>query len=97
MACTANEIVTDFGCVPNDPAGFVSKFYGVGLSLIGGVGVLFILYGGYLYLNSHGNQMAVEKAKTYITYAIIGILFAVFGYVFIQLIAGNVLHIPGFQ
>ncbi|HSW96314.1 MAG TPA: hypothetical protein VLF89_00660 [Candidatus Saccharimonadales bacterium] len=98
MACVPlKEISTDFGCVPTDPAGFVGKFYGVGLSIIGGVAILFIIYGGYLFLTSQGNQLNVEKAKMYITYAIIGLLFAVFGFVLIQLLAVDVLHIPGFK
>ena len=97
MNCKVTEVKTDFGCVPTDPVGFVAKFYGVGLSIIGGVSVLFIIYGGYLFLTSKGNQLNVEKGKMYITYAIIGLLFAVFGFVFIQLLAVDVLHIPGFQ
>src|SRR5579859_2861441 len=97
MTCKVSEVATDFGCIPMDPAGFVGKFYGIGLSIIGGVSVLFIIYGGYLFLSSQGQQMQVERGKMYITYAIIGLLFAVFGFVFIQVIAVNVLHIPGFQ
>lgn len=97
MNCTVNEVATDFGCVPMDPGGFVGKFYGVGLSIIGGVAVLFIIYGGYLYLTSKGNPVNVEKGKRYIFYAILGLLLAVFGYVFIQLLAVNILHIPGFS
>lgn len=97
MDCKVTEVKTDFGCIPMDPAGFVGKFYGVGLSIIGGLSVLFIIYGGYLFLTSQGNQLQVEKGKMYITYAIIGLLFAVFGFVFIQLLAVDVLHIPGFK
>lgn|SRR5437899_5590485 len=95
--CPANQIKTDFGCVPTDPAGFVQKFYGVGISIIGGVSVLFIIYGGYLYLTSRGNPMQVDKGKQYIMYSIIGLLFAIFGYVIIQVLSVNILHIPGFQ
>ena len=103
MACKPTDIVTDFGCIPTDsvgtvdPAFFVEKFYGVGLGIIGGVSVLFITYGGYLYLTSQGNPVLVEKGKRYIFFSIIGLLFAVFGYVFIQLLAVDILHIPGFQ
>ena len=97
MNCPTNEVVTDFGCVPTDPVGFVQKFYSVGLSIIGGVAVIFIIYGGYLYLTSRGNPIEVENGKRYIFYAIIGLLFAVFGYVFIQILLVDVLHIPGFS
>ena len=97
MACSVTEISTDFGCIPTDPAGFVGKFYGIGLGIIGGVSVLFIIYGGYLYLTSAGNPVNVEKGKQYIIYSIVGLLFAVFGFVFIQLVAVDILHIPGFK
>lgn len=96
-ACPANQVITDFGCIPTDPVGFVGKFYSVGLGIIGGVSVMAIMYGGYLYLSSSGNQLMIEKGKRFIVYAIIGLLLVVFGFVFVQLVAVDVLHIPGFQ
>ena len=93
MNCTP----TDLGCIPNDVPGFVAKFYGIGLGLIGGVAVLFIMYGGYIILSSQGNPQSLNKGKSYIIYAILGLLLAIFGFVFIQIIAGNVLGIPGFK
>lgn len=97
MACLPNEVATDLGCLPNDPVGFIQKFYGWGLSLIGMVGLLYLIYGGYHVLTSGGNPQRLQKGKEYILYAIIGILFAIFGFVFIQFIAGGVLRIPGFE
>lgn len=91
------EIVTDFGCIPNDPIGFVGRFYGIGLGLIGLVGLLFLIIGGYHILISHGDPEQLNTGKSYITYAIIGILLAIFGFVFIQVIAGDILKIPGFN
>ena len=91
-ACTN----TDIGCIPNDPVQFVSKFYSIGLGLIGGVAVLFIIYGGYIVLTSQGDVSQLGKGKSYIYYAIAGLLLAIFGYVFVQVVAVNVLHIPGF-
>ncbi len=96
MACAVNEVATDLGCLPNDPIGFIQKFYGIGLSLIGMVGLLFLVIGGYHILTSGGNPERLQKGKDYIVYAIAGILLAVFGFVFIQFVAGPVLHIPGF-
>ncbi len=79
-----------------DPASAVSQIYGFGLSIIGGVAVLLIIYGGYVILTSSGNPAQLNKGKSYIFYAIIGLLLAVFGYVFLDFIARGVLHIPGF-
>jgi hypothetical protein len=97
MACLPTETSTELGCIPNDPVGFVAKFYAIGLSLIGGVSILFIIYGGYLILVSQGNPERINNGKSYIFYAIIGLLLAIFGFVFIQVIAIDILHIPGFK
>lgn len=97
MPCEANEVATDLGCLPNDPVGFIQQFYGWGLSLIGLVGLLFLIYGGYHVLTSGGNPEKLQKGKEYIVYSIIGLLLAFFGFVFIQFIAGGVLRIPGFE
>jgi len=92
-SCTPTEL----GCIPNDPVGFVAKFYAIGLGLIGGVSLLFIIYGGYIILVSQGNPEKLNNGKSYILYAIIGLLLAIFGFVFIQVIAIDILHIPGFK
>src|SRR3989344_3719661 len=97
MECAANEVATDLGCLPSDPVGFIQKFYAWGLSLIGLVGLLFLIYGGYHVLTSGGNPEKLQKGKEYIVYAIIGLLLAFLGFVFIQFIAGGVLRIPGFE
>lgn len=96
LNCGANEIATDIACIPTDPIGFVSKFYGIGLGLIGGVALLFIIFGGYIILTSSGNPTKLNMGKNYIYYAIAGLLLGIFGFIFIQVIAVDILHIPGF-
>jgi len=97
MNCTANEIATDLGCFPNDPVGFVQKFYGVGLGFVAGVALLALIYGGYAIMTSRGDPSRVNNGKSYIYYAIAGLLLAIFGYVFIQTVLVDVLHVPGFS
>lgn len=96
VPCTINEVATDFGCLPNEPVPFIAKFYGVGLGLIGGIAVLFLIYGGYAVMTSAGRPDRLQKGKEYIYYSIAGLLLAIFGFVFIEFIAGSVLRIPGF-
>lgn len=79
-----------------DPSSAISTIYGIGLGIIGGVAVLLIIYGGYIILTSSGNPSQLNKGKSYIFYAITGLLLAVFGYVFLDFIARGLLHIPGF-
>jgi len=89
-------VMTDFGCVPSDPVQFTEKFYGIGLSFIGGLSLIFIIYGGYVILTSQGDPMKLQTGKSYIYYAIAGLLLAIFGYVFVQLVLVDILQLPGF-
>lgn len=89
-------LVTDLGTIPCSPTGFAQAVYSLGLMFIGAVALLFIVYGGYLILTSQGSADQVAKGKSYITYAIIGIVLAVSGYAFYQIIVLNVLKLPGF-
>jgi|SRR5579885_807022 len=95
--CAANEIQTDFGCMPNDPIGFVQKFYGIGLGFVAGIALLTLIWGGYTILTSRGDPVRLNVGKSYIIYAIVGLLLAIFGFVFIQVVVVDILHIPGFK
>ena len=88
---------TDFGQLCNDPATLVSQIYKYGLGLIGGVALLFIIYGGYLILSSQGEPEKVKTGRSYIVYSIVGLLLALGGFVFYQVVAQNILGIPGFK
>lgn len=87
---------TDFGCIPYDPGKFVQKFYGIGLGFIGGTALLVIIYGGYQLMTSNGNPDQIRNGKNAIMYSIIGVLLAIFGFVFIEVVTGDILHLPGF-
>ena len=97
MQCAANEIATDFGCFPNDPVGFVQKFYGIGLGFVAGVALIALIWGGYSIMMSGGDPHRVNIGKSYIYYAIAGLMLAIFGYVFIQTVLVDILHVPGFS
>ena len=95
--CKVNEIATDLGCFPNSPVGFTMKFYGYGLGFIAGIALLSLIWGGYMILTSAGDPGRVRDGKAYIIYAILGLLLAIFGFVFIQTIVVDVLRVPGFK
>jgi hypothetical protein len=92
-----NGVQTEIGCVPKDPWGFASAYYAYGLGLIGGLSVLFIIFGGYLMLTSEGNPNRLNNGKTFIFYALFGLVLAIFGFVFVEVIAVDILKIPGFS
>jgi uncharacterized membrane protein len=97
VTCAVTEVATDLGCLPQDPIGFVQKFYGWGLGLISFVGLIFLIIGGYYIMTSRGNMEQLAKGKSYIFYSIAGIALAIFGFVFIEIINGQILRIPGFS
>ncbi len=88
---------TEIGCIPKDPAGFAAQYYTYGLGMIGGLSLIFIIIGGYLMLTSQGNPIQLRNGKTYIFYALFGLLLAIFGYVFIEVILIDILRVPGFE
>ena len=95
--CAINEVATDFGCWPNDPIGFVQKFYGVGLAFVAAVSLVALIIGGYSIMTSRGDPQRVNAGKSWIFYAIGGLLLAIFGYVLIQTVLADILKIPGFS
>ncbi len=97
MVCLPQEVLTDLGCIPKSPVGFVTKFYSIGLGMLGGISLLFIIYAGYLLMTSGGDPAQVRNAKSYLFYAIGGLILAIFGFAFVQLVLVNILHVPGFS
>jgi heme/copper-type cytochrome/quinol oxidase subunit 2 len=62
------------------------------LLFAGIIAVVFIIYGGYLYITSAGNEESAEKGKNTMVNAIIGIVIIVLSYVIVNVIvnlAGN--------
>lgn len=87
---------TEVGCIPREPVEFAGVFYRIGLGIIGGLALLFVIMGGYLILTSEGKPDRLNNGKKFILYAIIGLLLGIFGYIFLEVIAVDILHLPGF-
>lgn len=96
MDCVNGVLKTDLGDISCSPTGFASSLYGIGLSFIGVVALLFIVYGGFLILTSQGSQDQLRRGKSYITYSIVGVVLAIAGYALYQILAIDVIKIPGF-
>lgn len=91
------DIEQELNKLSNNPALFASTIYNIGLTFIGAVALIFIIYGGYLILTSGGEPEKIKEGKSYIVYSIIGLLLALAGFIFYQTIAQTVLGIPGFK
>lgn len=58
------------------------------LGIIGALAVVVFVIAGILYITAAGNEEQVEKAKTTMTYAIIGLVVALLGLVIVNAVAG---------
>lgn len=59
-------------------AGQIINFF---ISLLGILFLALTVYGGYLWMNARGNEQQVEKAKSLITQAVIGLTIVLAAYV----------------
>ena len=97
MQCPEGSTLTDLGCIPEDPLSFAQKFYNIGLGLIGIVSFFFILYGAFLIATSKGDPQKLTNGKTYVYYAVAGIIFILLIFLIIKIVAINTLSIPEFK
>lgn len=83
-------------CVPTNPVDFTITLYNSFLGLMGAVALIYVMYGAYLILSSQGDALQVKKGRSFINHALIGIILAISGLAVYQLIARDILKIPGF-
>jgi len=59
------------------------------LYLIGAISVLMLIYGGFRYTISGGNEKDVTAAKNTILYAVVGIIVAIMAYAIVNFVIGK--------
>src|SRR5258708_4113094 len=62
----------------------------IALAIAFGIAVLFVIYGGYLYITSGGNEEQATTGRRTVTYAVIGIAIIILSFVIISVIANLV-------
>jgi len=62
----------------------VLKFVNFFLYFLGLIATVFVIYGGFLYITSQGDDGNVEKAKKILTFAAIGILIILISFALIN-------------
>lgn len=88
-----NGCPTALGSIKIDPASLVKDFFGIVLSISGGIAVLLIILSGYRLIASQGNPEKINEAKEHLTAAIIGLLFVIFSFSILRFIGVDVLGI----
>ncbi len=91
------SILDNTGCGGNDQAtcgiGSITALIGniikIGLFAAGALSVIFLVIGGFQYVVSAGNPQATARAKSTITFAIIGLLLAIFSFAIVNFIIGR--------
>jgi len=66
----------------------IAQIVQAGLLLVGVIALGFIVYGGFKYILSRGNESEVEAAKSTITYAVVGLLFIGAAYAIVSFVIG---------
>ena len=67
----------------------INKVSSAILAIIGVIAVLFLIIGGFQYVTSAGNPDSVQKAKSTILYAIIGLIVAILAWSVVKFVLGN--------
>ncbi|MDP3685910.1 MAG: pilin [bacterium] len=64
----------------------IAQIVKISLLLVGVVALGFVVYGGFRYITSRGDEREVEEAKNTITYAVVGIIVIGLAYAIIDFV-----------
>lgn len=91
----SNKIYTAVGCIRVDEQGFAADLIRLLLGIAGGVALLSILAGAFIFSTSQGESGRVKQAKELITAAVSGLFFIIFSIIILDFIGVKILQIPG--
>lgn len=60
------------------------------LYIVGAIALLMLVYGGFMYIISGGNEDTIEKAKKILTYAIVGVVVVIISYVVVNFLVAEI-------
>lgn len=63
-----------------------TKFIDFSITAIGVLAVIIFIYAGFMYLTASGDESKISKAKSTMTYAIVGIIVSLMGFVVVKTI-----------
>ena len=85
----------DTGSNPNSACGlnsvplFIANFIRLGLYVAGALSVIFLIVGGLQYVLSSGNPQNTQRAKSTITYSLVGLLVALLAFAIVDFVIGR--------
>ncbi len=90
------QVDTAIGVLCTRPNCIADILFVIILSFSGGVGVLLIMYAGYLFITSRDRKEQVQKGREIIVAVIVGLLFIIFSIVVMTTITVDILGLPNF-
>lgn len=79
-------VLKDTGLPQDEPGVFIAKVVNYVMGFVGVILIVVIIYGGFLYMTSRGNEKQTESAKNVLTYAIVGIVIIFASYIIARLV-----------
>lgn len=73
-----------------DARAFITKILKFSLTFLGIICVVFIIYGGFLYITSAGEEDHAKKGKTIIIYCIIGLVIIFASFAIVNSVLGGI-------
>lgn len=87
------QIDTALGKVPTDASGLAQWFLDVAIKLVGGIGILLLLYGGFTFMTSAGDPHKVQEGSEIIFSAIAGIFVIILSAIILRILGYDILKI----
>ena len=73
----------------------IARLIRTAISFVGVVAVIFVLYGGFVYMTAGGNQDRIKKAKGILTNAFIGLVLVFASFAIVQFLLGSIMKATG--
>ncbi|MCD8484945.1 pilin [Candidatus Woesebacteria bacterium] len=99
LECVADEegarVYTAVGCIQTNGKGLTEDLIRLLMGVSGGVALLSILAGAFLFTVSQGDSSKLKEAKALLTAAVTGLFFIIFSVFILQFVGVSILQIPG--
>ncbi len=69
-----NQISDTISLAQSDPRVIIGRIIQIALSFLGAIALILVMYGGFLWMTSNGDEEKIDKAKKLLTNAVIGLI-----------------------
>lgn len=90
-----DTLYTAVGCINISKTGLARDLIRLGLGIGGGLSLLSILAGGFMFTTSQGDASKLKEAKNLITASVAGLFFMIFSTIILNFIGVEIFRIPG--